>query len=129
LDFGIAKLTDIGLAGEGTKTGAVMGTPTYMSPEQCKGTGNVDLRADIYSLGCILYELVTGRPPFKNLGAGELIGAHQHLKPDPPSTYAPNISPEMEALIICLLQKDPAKRVQSAPELARQLAKIASKHG
>nr|MBA3539155.1 serine/threonine protein kinase [Deltaproteobacteria bacterium] len=60
LDFGIAKLTDIGLAGSATKTGAVMGTPTYMSPEQCKGIGNVDHRADLYSLGCILYELVTG---------------------------------------------------------------------
>src|ERR1041385_2104891 len=54
LDFGIAKLTDIGLAGSATKTGAVMGTPTYMSPEQCKGTGDVDHRADLYSLGCIL---------------------------------------------------------------------------
>ena len=57
LDFGIAKLTDIGLAGSATKTGAVMGTPTYMSPEQCKGTGEVDHRADLYSLGCIFYEL------------------------------------------------------------------------
>jgi len=129
LDFGIAKLTDIGLAGEGTKTGAVMGTPTYMSPEQCRGTGQVDHRADLYSLGCILYELCCGRPPFRNLGAGELIGAHQHLKASPPSKHNPNISPEMEALIVCLLDKNPAKRVQSAMELARQLAKIAMKHG
>jgi len=129
LDFGIAKLTDIGLAGEATKTGAVMGTPTYMSPEQCRGTGQVDHRADLYSLGCILYELCCGRPPFKNLGAGELIGAHQHLKASPPSKHNPNISPEMEALIVCLLDKNPAKRVQSAMELARQLAKIATKHG
>ena len=129
LDFGIAKLTDIGLAGEGTKTGAVMGTPTYMSPEQCRGTGNVDHRADLYSLGCILYELMCGRPPFKNLGAGELIGAHQHLKPSPPSKHNPNITPEMEALIVSLLDKNPANRVQTAPELGRQLAKIAAKHG
>ena len=129
LDFGIAKLTDIGLAGEGTKTGAVMGTPTYMSPEQCRGTGNVDHRADLYSLGCILYELMCGRPPFKNLGAGELIGAHQHLKPSPPSKHNPSISPDMEALIVSLLDKNPANRVQSAPDLGRLLAKIAAKHG
>jgi serine/threonine-protein kinase len=129
LDFGIAKLTDIGLASAATKTGAVMGTPTYMSPEQCRGTGDVDHRADLYSLGCILYELSCGRPPFKALGAGELIGAHQHLKPSPPSKHNPNISPDMEALIVSLLDKDPACRVQSAPELGRLLAKIAIKHG
>ena len=129
LDFGIAKLTDVGLAGEGTKTGAVMGTPTYMSPEQCRGTGQVDHRADLYSLGCILYELCCGRPPFKNLGAGELIGAHQHLKPSPPSKYNPAISSEMEQLITNLLDKDPANRVQTAAELARHLANIATKHG
>jgi serine/threonine protein kinase len=129
LDFGIAKLTDIGLAGAGTKTGAVMGTPTYMSPEQCRGTGQVDHRADLYSLGCILYELCCGRPPFKNLGAGELIGAHQHLVPSPPSKHNPAIGTEMEQLIMNLLDKDPAKRVQTAPELARYLAQIATKHG
>ncbi|MBA3504055.1 MAG: serine/threonine protein kinase, partial [Deltaproteobacteria bacterium] len=129
LDFGIAKLTDIGLAGEGTKTGAVMGTPTYMSPEQCRGTGQVDHRADLYSLGCILYELCCGRPPFKNLGAGELIGAHQHLKPSAPSKHNPAIGTEMEQLIVCLLDKDPAKRVQTAQELGRHLAKIATNHG
>ena len=129
LDFGIAKLTDIGLAGSATKTGAVMGTPTYMSPEQCRGTGQVDHRADLYSLGCILYELACGRPPFNNLGAGELIGAHQHLQPSPPSKHNPAISPEMEALIVALLDKDPANRVQSAPELAQHLAQIATRHG
>jgi serine/threonine protein kinase len=129
LDFGIAKLTDIGLAGTATKTGAVMGTPTYMSPEQCRGTGQVDHRADLYSLGCILYELMCGRPPFKGLGAGELIGAHQHLQPSPPSKHEPAISSEMEQLIMCLLDKDPANRVQTAHALAHHLAKIATKHG
>src|SRR5205085_5970230 len=83
LDFGIAKLTDIGAAGTATKTGAVMGTPTYMSPEQCKGTGDVDHRADLYSIGCIFYELICGRPPFTSEGAGELIGAHLYVEPEP----------------------------------------------
>src|SRR5688572_20916862 len=91
LDFGIAKLTDIGLAGTATKTGAVMGTPTYMSPEQCRGTGDVDARADLYSIGCIYYELVTGKPPFTNLGAGELIGAHLYVDPDPPTILNPHL--------------------------------------
>ena len=129
LDFGIAKLTDVGLAGTATKTGAVMGTPTYMSPEQCRGTGDVDHRADLYSLGCILYELMCGRPPFCNLGAGELIGAHLHIDPDPPSKYEPTISGEMEELILALLDKDPAKRPRTAPELAVRLGRIASAHG
>jgi serine/threonine protein kinase len=129
LDFGIAKLTDIGIAGDVTKTGFVMGTPTYMSPEQCRGTGLLDHRADLYSIGCILYELSCGRPPFEALGAGELIGAHQHLKPSPPSEFNAQISGELEALILRLLEKDPAKRVQSASELGLALAKIANQHG
>jgi len=112
-----------------TRTGAVMGTPTYMSPEQCRGTGNVDHRADLYSLGCILYELMCGRPPFTQLGAGELIGAHQYAHPDPPSKHRPEISQDMERLIVSLLDKDPANRVQTATELARLLAKLAAKHG
>ena len=125
LDFGIAKLTDVGIAGSTTKTGAVMGTPTYMSPEQCKGTGDVDHRADLYSLGCIYYELITGRPPFTNLGAGELIGTHIYVEPEPPSVHLAAISPETEALIMALLQKRPEKRPQTAKELGQRLSVIA----
>jgi serine/threonine-protein kinase len=129
LDFGIAKLTDIGLAGTATKTGAVMGTPTYMSPEQCKGTGVVDHRADLYSIGCIFYELVTGRPPFTNLGAGELIGAHLFVEPDKPTKHEPTLSAETETLIMSLLSKDPAKRPQTATELAQEFAALARLQG
>jgi eukaryotic-like serine/threonine-protein kinase len=129
LDFGIAKLTDIGLAGSATKTGAVMGTPTYMSPEQCRGTGEVDHRADLYSIGCIFYELLTGRPPFIDRGAGELIGAHLFMQPEPPSRHAAGISPDAEALIMSLLAKNPAERPQSATDLAQRLAPIAARGG
>jgi eukaryotic-like serine/threonine-protein kinase len=129
LDFGIAKLTDIGLAGSATRTGAVMGTPAYMSPEQCSGTGAVDHRADLYSLGCILYLLVTGRPPFVSLGAGELIGAHLYKQPEPPSQHVPSISPEFEALVMRLLEKQPDRRVQTARDLGAYLTQIAQRDG
>jgi serine/threonine protein kinase len=129
LDFGIAKLTDIGMASSSTKTGAVMGTPTYMSPEQCKGTGAVDHRADLYSLGCIFFELVTGRPPFDALGVGELIGAHLFMPPRAPSQVMPGISAETEALIMNLLEKEPGRRVQTARDLAQHLTVIAKNTG
>ncbi len=129
LDFGIAKLTDIGLAGTATKTGAVMGTPTYMSPEQCRGTGAVDHRADLYSLGCILYELLAGRPPFISLGAGELIGAHLFMQPEPPSRHIQGISAETEALVMNLLDKQPERRVQTARDLGAYLTQIAQRGG
>ncbi len=131
LDFGIAKLTDAGLAGSGTatKTGAVMGTPTYMSPEQCKGTGQVDHRSDLYSIGCIFYELVCGRPPFESDGAGELIGAHLYKQPDRPSQHKPGISKESEKLMLALLEKQPDKRPQTARDLGQLFSKIAQQHG
>jgi len=129
LDFGIAKLTDVGLAGSTTKTGAVMGTPTYMSPEQCRGAGEVDHRADLYSLGCIFHELVTGRPPFVAVGAGELIGAHLYVAPERPSAYLPTISEGSEKLIMALLSKDPAHRPQTAKELGQRFQEIAQQQG
>ena len=123
LDFGIAKLTDVGMAGTATKTGAVMGTPTYMSPEQCRGTGEVDARADIYSMGCVLYEMVCGRPPFTQQGAGELIGAHLYAMPEPLRKFA-SVSPGLEALIMRCLAKDPVARPQTAAELGSELARL-----
>jgi len=124
LDFGIAKLADSQRTGEAsarTRTGAVMGTPTYMSPEQCRGAGEVDHRSDLYSLGCILYEMLTGRPPFVAEGIGEIIGAHLFFPPDPPRQHAPGLSMQVEALTLQLLAKKPEERIQSASELARLL--------
>jgi len=129
LDFGIAKLNDIGSAHAATKTGAVMGTPTYMSPEQCRGSGDVDARADIYSLGCIFYQLLTGKPPFANEGAGEVIGMHLYVQPEPPSRHALGISPDTEALVMAMLAKDPKARPQTARELAQALGAVAHAHG
>jgi len=124
LDFGIAKLTDAakgGLSSSKTSTGAVMGTPTYMSPEQCRGAGEIDHRSDLYALGCILYEMVCGKPPFVAEGIGEIIGFHLFMAPNPPSQIVPGISANTEALILNLLAKKPEDRIQSAIELARLL--------
>ncbi len=116
LDFGIAKLID-NPAGKSTQTGAAMGTPRYMAPEQCMGRA-VDHRADIYSLGIILYEMFAGVVPFRGETFGELIYQQMSEVPEPPSRHRP-MEPELERLILMCLEKDPAKRPESAKELAR----------
>jgi serine/threonine protein kinase len=127
LDFGIAKMNHVAPNdSSATKTGIVMGTPTYMSPEQCKGAGTVDHRADLYSLGCILYEALCGVPPFEADGAGELIAMHLFVAPKPPRQLDANITPEAERLILELLAKDPAERPATAADVSRRLAALAS---
>ena len=123
LDFGIAKLTGPS-SPQGaslTQTGAVLGTPTYMSPEQCRGAGEVDQRADLYSLGCILFELITGRPPFTSQAPGELIANHLMEQPVSPRTLVPEVTPACEAIIMRLLAKRPEERFGTAEELAAAL--------
>jgi serine/threonine protein kinase len=123
LDFGIAKLS-AEQGGSKTQTSAVMGTPTYMSPEQCRGAGHVDQRSDVYALGCVLYRLVCGRPPFDAEGVGELIVMHLCEQPVPPSTLRPGIPPEVEQVILRCLAKDPAHRFSSGSELAIALGAL-----
>jgi eukaryotic-like serine/threonine-protein kinase len=123
LDFGIAKL-----AGEGvnikTQTSAVMGTPTFMSPEQCRGAGQVDQRSDIYSLGCVLFALVVGRPPFDAEGAGEIIAMHLREPAPAPSQLRPTLPFALDALVLRCLAKDPAARFTNARELVMALDAI-----
>ncbi len=123
LDFGVAKLTrNDGESNPNiTTSDVVVGTPTFMSPEQCRGGGNVDGRADLYSLGCILYAMLCARPPFVGKGSGDVLAQHIYQAPDPPRWYAADVSADLEALILRLLEKDPANRYQSAHELARAL--------
>ena len=122
LDFGIAKLMDeAGSSQAHTHTGTVLGTPRYMSPEQCRGTGNVDYRADIYSLGCMMFEMALGVPPFDRQGTGELIAAHIYEQPPRPSQMDPSIPPPLEQLILWCLAKDPNARPRSMAEVEASL--------
>jgi serine/threonine-protein kinase len=129
LDFGIAKLTTTLADTSKTRTGAVMGTPTYMSPEQCRDAGLVDRRADLYALGCILYELACGRPPFVAHGAGDLIAHHLYFEPQPPSALQPTIAPALERLIVQLLQKQPEARPATATAVIEALDRVAVELG
>ncbi|HZJ62937.1 MAG TPA: protein kinase, partial [Kofleriaceae bacterium] len=125
LDFGIAKLTaDSG----GGKTQGVFGSPPYMSPEQCASTGAVDARSDLYSLGCIFYELVCGRPPFGH-GGIELIASHLRDVPPPPRAIAHWVPPAIERVILALLEKQPDRRIPSCAALVAALDEAAAASG
>jgi serine/threonine protein kinase len=97
-----------------------MGTPTYMSPEQSKGAGNVDARTDLYALGCIVFEMVCGRPPFIAEGGGEVMAQHIYAPVPAPSSIAP-VTPQLEQFLLRALAKDPAQRFQSAEEMSAAL--------
>ncbi|MFF9346708.1 Stk1 family PASTA domain-containing Ser/Thr kinase [Streptomyces sp. NPDC014734] len=115
MDFGIARaMGDSGMTM--TQTAAVIGTAQYLSPEQAKGE-QVDARSDLYSTGCLLYELLTVRPPF--VGDSPVAVAYQHVReePQPPSNFDPEITPAMDAIVLKALVKDPDYRYQSADEM------------
>jgi serine/threonine protein kinase len=116
LDFGLAKLGTDGL----TNVETVFGTPHYMSPEQCRSATQVDHRSDIYSLGCILFELVTGRVPFEG-DVGELVEFHQYAAPPRASSLAPDVPPMLDAMIAEMLAKDPMHRPQTMGAVRRAL--------
>jgi serine/threonine-protein kinase len=123
LDFGIAKLGG-GTAGVKTRTATMMGTPTYMSPEQCRGAGAVDQRSDVYALGCVLFVLLTGRPPFIADGVGELIVKHITEPPPGPRSLRPELSPEVDRLVLRCLAKEPGDRLGSGTELALEIGAL-----
>ncbi|WP_411143052.1 Stk1 family PASTA domain-containing Ser/Thr kinase [Streptomyces sp. x-80] len=115
MDFGIARaMGDAGMTM--TQTAAVIGTAQYLSPEQAKGE-QVDARSDLYSTGCLLYELLTVRPPF--IGDSPVAVAYQHVREEPqkPSNFDPEITPAMDAIVLKALVKDPDYRYQSADEM------------
>jgi serine/threonine protein kinase len=109
LDFGIAKLAKADHRVEQTKSGVMVGTPQYIAPEQAKGK-EIDHRADIYSLGGIVFEMLTGRPPFEADNAMEMVAKHLMEAPPKPSSVEPSLPPEIDALVIAMLAKEPAQR-------------------
>ncbi|TRW89244.1 Stk1 family PASTA domain-containing Ser/Thr kinase [Mycolicibacterium sp. 018/SC-01/001] len=124
MDFGIARaIADAG--NPVTQTAAVIGTAQYLSPEQARGV-KVDARSDVYSLGCVLYEMLTGEPPF--VGDSPVAVAYQHVREDPvpPSARHAGISPDLDAVVLKALAKNPDNRYQTAAEMRADLVKVHS---
>jgi eukaryotic-like serine/threonine-protein kinase len=124
MDFGIARAV-ADTSATMTQTAAVIGTAQYLSPEQARGE-TVDARSDLYSTGCLLYELLVGRPPF--VGDSPVSVAYQHVReaPTPPSQLDPEITPGIEAVVLKALAKDPADRYQSALEMKADITRLLS---
>jgi serine/threonine-protein kinase len=122
VDFGISKFSSLGGEFSMTRTGAVMGTPYYLSPEQAKGERNLDNRSDLYAVGVILYEAAAGRVPFDGETFNELLFKIV-LEPVPPlSTYVPDVDEHFAAIVEKSMARDPDMRFQSAEEMQEALA-------
>ncbi len=123
-DFGIAKVME-SAENHLTRPGAGVGTPEYMSPEQCRGSG-VGPHSDIYALGVMLYEMLTGRTPFQADNYTALAHAHIYEPVPPPTLFNPRISPAVQAVMLRALAKDPMQRFRQATDLATALEYAAS---
>ena len=125
---GRVKVTDFGIARAGasqmTEAGSIVGTAQYLSPEQARGT-NVDQRSDLYSLGVVLYELLTGSAPFGGDTPVEIAMKHLSQVPEPPSAKRPNLPHDLDLLVMRALAKDPEERYQSAEEMDADLERVA----
>ncbi|HKA88811.1 MAG TPA: serine/threonine-protein kinase [Haliangiales bacterium] len=121
LDFGVAKLTADAAPVQKTRTGAVIGSPAYMAPEQCRGSSQVDARADVYALGCMMFEMACGELPFAGEGGGEVIAKHIYEPPPSPRARVPSLSVELERVVLRCMAKAPGDRYASAADLARAL--------
>ncbi|WP_157181203.1 protein kinase domain-containing protein [Actinopolymorpha alba] len=118
VDFGIARVLDEA-ASRLTRTGTVVGTAAYLAPEQARGV-TADARSDLYALGCVLYQLLCSRAPFTG-GPTEVVYAHLHTEPDPPSRWRPDIPADLEALVLALMAKDPDERPADAASVRAAL--------
>jgi serine/threonine protein kinase len=121
MDFGIARLAEA--TSTMTQAGMVVGTPTYMAPEQLLGE-EIDARADLYAVGVVMYECLTGAPPFGALPPIALISKVLTTTPPPPSSVSHEVPPAVSALVMRLLAKDAAARPQSGVELLELLAEL-----
>jgi serine/threonine protein kinase len=122
LDFGICKLGTQGAAL--TQSGIVIGTPVYMSPEQCRGARDVDHRSDIYAFGCLVFHMIAGRPPFVADAPGDLIVAHVYEPPPRASQCVPDLPADIDAMLLRCLAKSPADRFASMTELQETIGEL-----
>ncbi len=129
LDFGLAKLIESDFdrdtpgersSRELTRSGQLLGTPVYMSPEQARGSREVDGRADVYGLGATLYHGLTGHPPFQAAALADLLEAVQYHDPTPPRRLRPDLDPDLETLVMKCLAKEPQQRYPTAFELGEE---------
>jgi serine/threonine protein kinase len=128
VDFGLAKATrerplDDGLTSEGQ----MLGTPGFVAPEQTLDAQKADIRADIYSLGCTLYYLLTGRPPFKGTNLYDILQAHHSMDPEPLNLVRADVPVELAALVAKMMAKEPARRFQTPGEVAEALGPFCKK--
>src|SRR6266545_3535038 len=121
VDFGIARRLDSDAGAGLTQTGLVIGTPHYMSPEQALGDPNLGPRSDLYSLGCVLFQMVTGSPPFDGESSQQVVGKHIADPPPAASDVNPKVPREMSDVILRCLEKQPADRFQSAGDVIASL--------
>jgi serine/threonine protein kinase/Leucine-rich repeat (LRR) protein len=130
LDMGLARLdhpeADREKASSMTQEGAIMGTPDYIAPEQVMGAHEVDIRANLYSLGCTFYQLLTGRVPFPGGSLMQKFDGHRFQEPTPVETLRPDVSPAIAAVVRKLMAKKPAERYQTPADVAAALAGSAS---
>jgi hypothetical protein len=123
-DFGIARAVEGGPEGRLTQTGTSLGTPVYMSPEQAAGEPELDGRSDQYALGCVLYEMLAGRPPFTGVRADSVMRQHLVETPTPISQLRPTVPVELGATLAKALAKAPADRFETATEFGKVLERL-----
>ncbi|MGH7672473.1 MAG: serine/threonine-protein kinase, partial [Gemmatimonadales bacterium] len=129
-DFGVAKAVSEAADAPTVTTQAVaVGTPAYMAPEQAMADPRIDHRADIYAVGALAYELLSGRPPFTGITTQEVLAAHVQDAPVPLSQLEPNVPPELARLVMRCLEKNPADRWQTAAELLAELETLTTPGG
>jgi len=123
-DFGVARAIDAAARQPLTESGIVVGTPAYTSPEQARDAKRVDARADLYGLGCVLYEMLAGTPPFHGATPQAVLARHLSDPVPPLRTVRPDVPPPLEDLVFAMLAKDPADRPQTAAALGQTLHEL-----